>query len=78
MFVVTLMQHVMKLCRFIHTVIRCGHTQAETGTDTSLYRGSLKSRGLSCLTAVAFQTFILGNAHSNLSQNTGYTYSELS
>jgi hypothetical protein len=60
-FGLTLMRHVMKLCRFIHTVIRGGYKLVYTGTDTKLYRGSRKYRGLSCLRAVAYYNFILGD-----------------
>jgi hypothetical protein len=58
----TLMRHVMKLCRFIHTIIRGGYKLAYTGTDTNLYRGSRKYKGLSCLRAVAYYSFILGDS----------------
>ena len=54
----------MKLCRFIHTVIRGGYKLAYTGTDTNLYRGNRKYRRLACLTAVAYYNFILGDARS--------------
>jgi hypothetical protein len=63
-FGLTLMRHVMKLCRFIRTVIRGSYKLAYTGTDKNLYRGSRKFGGLSCLTAVAYYNFILGEAHS--------------
>jgi hypothetical protein len=58
------MRHVMKLCRFIHTVISDGYTLAYTGTDTALYRISRKYRGLPCLRAVTFSKVILEDAHS--------------